>query len=92
MKRILMLIALLVLTAVSAFAFSPATSVKNLCHQIDINNDGFVNHPDLGILLSQWHNECSENNNWCNRADITQDGIVDWRDLRLLIRFYGKEC
>lgn len=101
MKKLIALITLLVLTTTMVFASSvmslnknnPPFSKKTTCEDIDINQDGIVNHPDLGILFSEWRNTgCGEDNNWCERADINRNKRVFFEDLRFLIRFYGQEC
>jgi hypothetical protein len=49
----------------------------------DLNNDGFVNADDLGILLSQW-GPCSG----CS-ADFDQNGFVNGEDLGQMLNAWG---
>jgi hypothetical protein len=50
----------------------------------DLNDDGFVNGDDLGILLSQW-GECTTS---CS-ADFNGDGFVNGDDLGVLLAAWG---
>jgi len=50
----------------------------------DLNDDGFVNGDDLGILLSQW-GECTTS---CS-ADFNNDGFVNGDDLGVLLAAWG---
>jgi hypothetical protein len=50
----------------------------------DLNDDGFVNGDDLGILLSQW-GECTSS---CS-ADFNSDGFVNGDDLGVLLAAWG---
>jgi len=50
----------------------------------DLNDDGFVNGDDLGILLSQW-GECTGS---CS-ADFNGDGFVNGDDLGVLLAAWG---
>ena len=47
--------------------------------QPDINQDGYVDGTDLGLLLSQW-GPCTG----CS-ADLNSDGLVDGSDLGVLL-------
>jgi hypothetical protein len=49
----------------------------------DLNDDGFVNADDLGILLAQW-GPCSG----CS-ADFDQNGFVNGEDLGQLLNAWG---
>jgi hypothetical protein len=44
----------------------------------DLNDDGFVNGADLGLLLGAWDTDLCE-------ADLNEDGLVDGADLGLLL-------
>jgi hypothetical protein len=50
----------------------------------DLNDDGFVNGDDLGILLSQW-GECTTS---CS-ADFNGDNFVNGDDLGVLLAAWG---
>jgi subtilisin-like proprotein convertase family protein len=50
----------------------------------DLNGDGVVNHPDLGILLSAYGVH--------DGGDIDGDRDTDAEDLILLLTAYGEEC
>jgi hypothetical protein len=50
----------------------------------DINDDGYVDGPDLLILLGQW-GECPQG---CT-ADLNCDGVVDGADLLILLSEWG---
>ena len=47
----------------------------------DLNDDGFVDGGDLGILLSQWDSD--------GPADLNEDGTVNGGDLGLLLTEFG---
>jgi hypothetical protein len=51
----------------------------------DLNDDGFINGQDLGILLGNW-GTCSSSP--CN-GDFNQDGFVNGQDLGVLLGAWG---
>lgn len=54
----------------------------------DLNGDGVVDAPDLGILLGNFN----ETNASAGDGDINGDGAVDAADLGLLIDDFGQAC
>jgi len=50
----------------------------------DLNGDGCVNHPDLGILLGAWQNS--------DEGDLDCDGDTDHSDLGILLTHWGAGC
>ena len=53
----------------------------------DLNNDGCVDHADLGILLSDWG--CTAGD--CP-GDCDNDGDTDHADLGILLAHWGEGC
>ncbi|MBM4099887.1 MAG: alpha/beta hydrolase [Planctomycetes bacterium] len=57
---------------------APAEGVTQQSRQTpDLNGDGFINGPDLGLLLGNWGNP--------GRGDLDASGSVDGRDLASLL-------
>lgn len=58
-------------------------TIGELCKSCagDINNDGFVDSADLGLLLAQWGTVGS--------GDLNNDGVVNAADLGLALAYWG---
>jgi Dockerin type I domain len=57
----------------------------------DLNNDGYVDQHDLGLLLAAYGTTPGEAH-WSQRADINLDGVVDQADLQEVLVQYEQAC
>jgi formylglycine-generating enzyme required for sulfatase activity len=69
---------------ISVLAAFTSASIANAQCIGNLNNDGFVDGPDLGVLLASW-GPCGPS---CP-ADISADGVVDGADLGELLARWG---
>ncbi len=61
-----------------------------LCPE-DVDGDGHVGQPDLGILLTTYERP-ADDPLYDERADVNCDGAVNQSDLGLLLAVYGMDC